>query len=174
MCHIITHDQELTKKEKKQRYKKEYCVFQPSWNDIKWLLTSFNIDETGDRLFHLVIHINQVSVAFIWDRNFCEWFHLTTLLNFCSFSLQTALELLEVLVRATNGPLSGGMVTKGFPAVVHVTLNTDDNATMQVWFHMGSCIILHYLKIHIYTSTRRRCCTLELPYPSEFNFNYFG
>ena len=47
-------------------------------------------------------------------------------------TLQTALELLEVLVRANNGPLSNGMVTKGFPAVVHATLTTDDNATMHV------------------------------------------
>ncbi|XP_071133365.1 importin-9-like [Mytilus edulis] len=49
----------------------------------------------------------------------------------------TSLELLEVLVRSSNGPLSNGMVTKGFPAVVHATLNTDDNATMQ---NGGECL----------------------------------
>ena len=48
----------------------------------------------------------------------------------CIF-VQVALDVLETLVRSRTGTLSDAMVKTAFPAAVHCTLHTDDNATMQ-------------------------------------------
>ena len=53
------------------------------------------------------------------------------------FLLQVSLEMMETMVRAHKGPLSESMIKTGFPAVVHCTLHTDDNAAMQ---NGGECL----------------------------------
>ena len=53
------------------------------------------------------------------------------------FLLQVSLEMMETMVRAHKGPLSESMIKTGFPAVVHCTLHTDDNAAMQ---NEGECL----------------------------------
>ena len=45
--------------------------------------------------------------------------------------------MMETMVRAHKGPLSESMIKTGFPAVVHCTLHTDDNAAMQ---NGGECL----------------------------------
>ena len=52
------------------------------------------------------------------------------------FLLQVSLEMMETMVRAHKG-LSESMIKTGFPAVVHCTLHTDDNAAMQ---NGGECL----------------------------------
>ncbi|XP_052680706.1 importin-9-like [Crassostrea angulata] len=48
-----------------------------------------------------------------------------------------SLEMMETMVRAHKGPLSEVMIKTGFPAAVHCTLHTDDNAAMQ---NGGECL----------------------------------
>lgn len=50
---------------------------------------------------------------------------------------QVSLEMMETMVRAHKGPLSEVMIKTGFPAAVHCTLHTDDNAAMQ---NGGECL----------------------------------
>lgn len=54
-----------------------------------------------------------------------------------NISFQVSLEMMETMVRAHKGPLSEVMIKTGFPAAVHCTLHTDDNAAMQ---NGGECL----------------------------------
>ncbi len=42
------------------------------------------------------------------------------------------MDIVQTLVRASPVPLPEALMTEAFPAVVHCTLNTDDNGTLQV------------------------------------------
>lgn len=48
------------------------------------------------------------------------------------FSFQTSIDILTTVVRNTKPPLSQLLICQAFPAVAQCSLNTDDNATMQV------------------------------------------
>lgn len=45
---------------------------------------------------------------------------------------QTSIDILTTVVRNTKPPLSQLLICQAFPAVAQCSLNTDDNATMQV------------------------------------------
>lgn len=55
---------------------------------------------------------------------------VTVLLFVVSF--QTSIDILTTVVRNTKPPLSQLLICQAFPAVAQCSLNTDDNATMQV------------------------------------------
>lgn len=48
------------------------------------------------------------------------------------FFFQTSIDILTTVVRNTKPPLSQLLICQAFPAVAQCSLNTDDNATMQV------------------------------------------
>ena len=53
------------------------------------------------------------------------------------FSFQTSIDILTTVVRNTKPPLSQLLICQAFPAVAQCSLNTDDNATMQVTLGRG-------------------------------------
>ena len=48
--------------------------------------------------------------------------------------LQAALDIITIILRSSQLPISDALVSTAFPAVAHCTLNTDDNSTMQVMY----------------------------------------
>ena len=73
----------------------------------------------------------------------------------CSDTFQVALDVLLTIVRSSTVPLSEDLVQSGFPAAARCTLQTDDNATMQVsilclnsFFEQWICQSLSFGLVH--------------------------
>ena len=62
------------------------------------------------------------------------------------FYYQIALDIMCVVVRNSPVPFSDALIHQAFPAVVHCTLKTDDNASMQVNTFFV-CLLCHEISV---------------------------